>query len=481
MTFWRRKPKREMTLRATMNQVLLVTLALVAVVSVGILFAYAQIKQTLVTHSLVASIEKDTAAQVEALMPSFLVPEQRSGATILLERFKAADGLESIAILPPGQPLPAPFSACKASSEATHCADPDGKRIAFLVPIREGSQVFGHLMKVKQISNPFTDDTILHMIEAASSVLVLVFLGLFVFSSRITAREIPDELSNLAAWVEAVLNDRASTKLPRLRFTELNSLAAQIGQILERHEKARDQAVVGQLTSGIMHDLKTPIHPIVVAHGMVAEQEPGSPKRLQRLENLFRACTANLPLIGGLVESTLDSSRQIHVERQPADLRKTITDAIALHAPAIKHRRLSVEVELGEHPLVVPHDPIQLGRVFSNVLKNSIDALDDPGATTPNRARRVRFALDSPTGGGIHIQMEDSGPGLPADPEKVFRVFRSSKPRGSGLGLMISRKIVEAHGGQMSASPSDRLAGARFDVFLPRDGGVEQSKEATSC
>ena len=60
---------------------------------------------------------------------------------------------------------------------------------------------------------------------------------------------------------------------------------------------------------------QTTIHPIVVAHGMVAEQEPGSPKRLQRLENLFRACTANLPLIGGLVESTLDSSRQIHVER----------------------------------------------------------------------------------------------------------------------------------------------------------------------
>ncbi len=481
MNIFRRAPQHETTLRATMNQVLLVTLTLVAVVSVGILFAYAQIKQTLVTHSLVAGIEKDAATQVEALMPSFLVPEQRSGATVLLARFKAADDLDSIAILQPGEALPARFSACTTASEPTHCIAQDGTRIAFLAPIREGNQVFGHLMKVKRISNPFTDDTILHMIEAASGVLVLVFLGLFVFSSRVTAREIPDELANLATWVEAVLNDRASTKLPKLRFKELNSLAAQIAQILERHEKARDQAVVGQLTSGIMHDLKTPIHPIVVAHGMVAEQEPGSTKRLQRLENLFRACTANLPLIGGLVESTLDSSRQIHVERQPADLRKTITDAIALHAHAIKHRQLNVEMELGDSPVIVPHDAIQLGRVFSNVLKNSIDAFDDPNAKKSGRPARVRVALESVADGGVRVQMDDSGPGLPADPEKVFRVFRSSKPRGSGLGLMISRKIVEAHGGQMSAGPSDRLAGARFDVLLPHDGGVEQSKEATSC
>ena len=120
MTFWWRKPKHEMTLRATMNQVLLVTLALVAVVSVGVLFAYAQIKQTLVTHSLVADIEKDAAAQVEALMPSFLVPEQRSGATILLERFKAADGLESISILPPGRHCPHSFGL-RYHLEATHC------------------------------------------------------------------------------------------------------------------------------------------------------------------------------------------------------------------------------------------------------------------------------------------------------------------------------------------------------------------------
>ena len=154
MTFWWRKPKHEMTLRATMNQVLLVTLALVAVVSVGVLFAYAQIKQTLVTHSLVADIEKDAAAQVEALMPSFLVPEQRSGATILLERFKAADGLESISILPPGRHCPHSFGLRYHLGGHSLQSDPDGKRIAFLVPIREGSQVFGHLMKVKQISNP---------------------------------------------------------------------------------------------------------------------------------------------------------------------------------------------------------------------------------------------------------------------------------------------------------------------------------------
>jgi len=468
--FWR-PSEHEVTLRATMNRVLLIVLGLVIISTMGILFGYAEIKQTVAIRELVTDLAKATPAQIEALIPSFLVPEQRSGAAVLLNRFKASGDLDEIKIMELHEKLPATLSRCALTQEPSDCIERVGKRIAYIAPIREGDQTFGYLVKIKRFSNPLAADSILQMIEGVSIVLVLVFLALFIVFSRITVREIPDELSNLAAWVESVLADKSSAHAPKLRFKELNDLAGQIAKILERHELARDQAVVGQLTSGIMHDLRTPIHPIVSAYGLAAEQAEGTPKKLQRLENLFRACSANLPIIGSLIESTLDGSRNIHIEPELLDLRETFRQALALQAQAVAHRHLKVEITSGDTPVVVPHDPVQMGRVFANVLKNSMDAIDE--ARQADAAHPAHFHLAiTKTPSGVSIRMEDSGLGLPADPEKVFRAFRSSKPRGSGLGLMISRKIVEAHGGRMLARRSERLAGASFEVLLPIDGAA---------
>ncbi|MGK5084772.1 HAMP domain-containing sensor histidine kinase [Bdellovibrionota bacterium FG-1] len=468
--FWKLSA-HEVTLRTTLNRVLLLTLALVTIATIGILFGYAEIKQTTAIRERIDELAKGTPAQIAAVLPSFLVPEQRLGMAIMLERFKASDGLDDITVLLPGSPLPAALSACTLGSAPSDCVEVGGKRIAYVAPVREGDHTFGYLVKTKIYSNPFAGDVILHMIESASVVLVLVFLGLFLFSSRLTARMIPDELSNLATWVESVLSDQTSAKAPRLRFKELNDLAAQIAQILERHERARDQAVVGQLTSGIMHDIRTPMAPIVAAHLLVAEQTEGSEKRLKRLENLFRACTTNLPIIGNLIESVLDGSREISVESQALDLRETIRQAVQLLSPRALNRSVELNVHLGDTPIVVPHDPNQMTRVFANVIRNSIDAIVDARSTDSEHQAQFKITVDACADGGAHVRMEDSGLGLPADPEKVFRVFRSSKPRGSGLGLMISRKIVEAHGGKMTAGRSDCLAGARFDVNIPAAAG----------
>ena len=464
--FWKH-PHHEVTLRTTLNRVLLITLGLVTVATIGILFGYAEIKQTSAIRERIDELAKDTPAQIGAVLPSFLVPEQRMGMAVMLERFKLADGLDEATVLLPGNSLPARLSACQLSHEPSDCVEVGGKRIAYVAPITEGNHTFGYLVKNKNFSNPFAGDAILHMIESASIVLVLVFLGLFLFTSRLTARMIPDELSNLAAWIEGVLSDQNSAKVPRLRFKELNDLAGQIAQILERHERARDQAVVGQLTSGIMHDIRTPMAPVIAAHLLAEEQEEGSEKRLKRLENLFRVCTVNLPIIGNLIESTLDGSREIVVKRQEADLRDTIQQAIKMLSPRAATRKVALNAQLGDVPVVVSHDPNQMRRVFANVIRNSIDAIDDARSANSEHHAHFRITVVARPDGGAHVRMEDSGLGLPADPEKVFRIFRSSKPRGSGLGLMISRKIVEAHEGTMTAGQSDILAGARFDVIIP--------------
>jgi signal transduction histidine kinase len=460
-------PKKNATLRSTLNRVMLLTLGLVSVLAVGVVFGYAQIKQSLAEHALMDSLTRSAPSQIEALLPSLLVPEQRSGANVFLERFKESDKLENMAILASEKEFPAGLIKCSLLDGAKICLNHDGTQVAALIPIRESGQDFGYLLKMKRVPNPLAGDHLLQIIEFTTGALLLSFLLLFVFLTRITAHEVPNELANLVSWVEDSLNGKSSLNLPTLKYRELNELGAKIAEIIHRHDKARDEAFVGQLTSGIMHDIKTPLHSIVTAHGLVAEQPLDSPKRMKRLENLARVSGINLPIIGNIIESTLDGVRQIHIEPKNIDLRQTIRESIELHNTSLHQREAQVEFDSGAAPVLVDHDAVQMGRVFSNVIKNSIEAFDGCPVDRAARPARIRLSIEPGAEGFTKVVLEDSGPGLPEDPERVFRVFRSSKPRGSGLGLVVSRRIVEAHRGALTASHSTSLFGARFEVTLP--------------
>ncbi len=65
------------------------------------------------------------------------------------------------------------------------------------------------------------------------------------------------------------------------------------------------------------------------------------------------------------------------------------------------------------------------------------------------------------------LEIEDSGPGMPTSSKKTFRIMKSSKPNGSGLGLLVSKKIIEAHGGDISVETSESLKGAKFIISIP--------------
>ncbi|NDC25550.1 MAG: ATP-binding protein, partial [Proteobacteria bacterium] len=122
-----------------------------------------------------------------------------------------------------------------------------------------------------------------------------------------------------------------------------------------------------------------------------------------------------------------------------------------------------IELQDKASGLVVEHDPIQMERVFTNLIKNAIESC---AATEKGRevfiSARKDFRAKS-----LVISVDDAGQGLPLEPQSVFRLLKSTKLHGSGLGLIVSRKIVEAHGGKLVPSHSPLLGGARFEVFLP--------------
>ena len=239
---------------------------------------------------------------------------------------------------------------------------------------------------------------------------------------------------------------------------EISDIANQLYESFRQ----RDQAVIGKLTSGIIHDIKTPLQSIVAAIYLLdTKGRANSNRRKEFLENLADRCKDNIPIIGEIIETTLDMNREIHISRQTQDLIGTIESAVKINQERCSHRDGEIKIAYNGS-VVVAHDSVQLARVFDNLIKNGIESVDGY-----NKSPRIKITVVEKTDELISIKFEDNGPGIPRAPEEMFQVFQSSKTHGTGLGLHNSKKIVEAHKGKLTAASDSTLGGAKFEIHLP--------------
>src|SRR5260370_18446995 len=126
---------------------------------------------------------------------------------------------------------------------------------------------------------------------------------------------------------------------------------------------------------------------------------------------------------------------------------------------------ISVLTELADHLPVVEADSVKLQQVLLNLIVNALDAMGD----TNEGPRQLLIRTGKVEASGVLVAVQDSGPGLEAAMlERVFESFYTTKPTGLGLGLSICRSIIEAHGGRLWASTTQRR-GATFQFTLPGD------------
>ena len=431
------------------------------VVLIGFI-AFSIAKNQLATKEIERDLKRNSAQQIEQLIPSFLLPEQNDGVNLILSRLIKEEDLTQALVGRSVSDLPEPFKHCDfLATTPSSCLSLDGKETALISPITEASRTFGFLLKSKHNSSSWATQDILQLIGIMTLALGLTFAGVYFFVARLLSRTLPLSLDRLVAWIEADLVDQHST-ISALPFQELESLREKISEVMDRHTRDRDQSVIGHLTSGIMHDIRTPLQSVVTAMHLTEKYPTDHPKRIQRLENLLSMCKENLPIVGRIIETTLDSSRQIQISKQNINLVETIRTAVTLNQNLCDIRKASLEIDIPPD-LKVDHDPTQVTRVISNLVKNGIEAVSD---TNTNPKILISIKQSSPD--EVVISIDDNGAGITASSRKIFSAFRSSKIHGMGLGLHVSRKIVEAHNGTIHAGKSTALGGARFEVRLPR-------------
>jgi two-component system sensor kinase FixL len=232
-----------------------------------------------------------------------------------------------------------------------------------------------------------------------------------------------------------------------------------------REELAHVSRVVtlGELAASIAHELNQPLSAIVVnAHAAQRLLDPdvGDPNEARAA---LVDIAADARRAGDVIASMRSLLQRGEMKTEPVHIERVLTEVIELLRSESIARGVTVRLVPPIPPLPpVPGDPTQLKQVFLNVLVNGIEAASRGRVGRPEVVVEVSSGAEE-----LEVAVRDTGPGLPTDdPEELFAPFVSHRPGGLGMGLAITRTIVEAHGGRVHGA-SDPAGGAVFTVSLP--------------
>ena len=245
-------------------------------------------------------------------------------------------------------------------------------------------------------------------------------------------------------------------------------------------EKSREErlAYVGVLAAGLIHEIKTPLHAILLTVQMLVEDsERLPPDTRPRFERRCRRVHQEVKSLARMLDAFLSFARPPKADPTPTDLNQFIRELMEFATPEMDEAGIVLETNLAKDMYPVVLDKNQFTHVVLNLLKNareSIEALREESEEDFEGRIVVATAEDED---GISLVIQDNGAGIAqGDEEKVFEFFYTTKPKGTGLGLAIVQRTVEEHRGRIRVEHMGER-GARFVVTLPRGHFLEFNEE----
>jgi PAS domain S-box-containing protein len=222
-------------------------------------------------------------------------------------------------------------------------------------------------------------------------------------------------------------------------------------------------ATLGALAASIAHEVNQPLAAIV-ANGDANLRWLGRPvPDVAAVREGLERMIADAERASGVVNRVRALARNKQSERHPVDVNAVISDVVKLVGREIASHQVALRLELAAGLPAVLGDRVELQQLIINLVINGIQAM----AAIAERPRRLAIRSRRADGGDVQVTVEDSGHGIdPANANRLFDAFYTTKPGGMGLGLSICRSIVEAHGGRISAC-SHAGGGAIFSFTLP--------------
>ena len=277
-------------------------------------------------------------------------------------------------------------------------------------------------------------------------------LGVLASSSRT-----PREFTRSEQGVMIAVGRQLATTIEKVQlYNETRQAYEDLRRTQEQLLQSEKMSAVGQLISGVAHELNNPLTAIL-GYTQLLEGEQLEP----RVEEFIQKLRKQAQRTQRIVQNLLSFARQQKPKRVHVDLRSVLEDTIALRDYDLKVNNIAVERDFEPVLPSVVADPHQLEQVYLNIINNAADAMMDAG-----RGGCLRVSIYTENG-SVVTSFHDSGPGI-FDPKHVFDPFYTTKGvgKGTGLGLSICYGIVKEHGGEISAQ-NHAAGGALLQVKLP--------------
>ena len=267
-------------------------------------------------------------------------------------------------------------------------------------------------------------------------------------------------------------------KLPERRLftahlrdlTDERRAAAEIDAQRTRIHQIEKLSAMGSLLAGVAHELNNPLAILIAQATLLKEKAPNEDIR-RRAERIHAAAERS----GRIVKSFVSMARQKPPQREPTDLNEVVRGALEMTAYGRRSAGIELDLSLAEDLPPISADRDLLGQVAANLLLNAHQALAERPGT-----RRIEVATRL-SGGSVELVVADNGPGVPPEiAPRIFEPYFTTKPAGAGtgIGLSISRSVVESHGGRIALTERSG-GGAAFTIALPAQAVAAAEPEAT--
>ena len=253
-----------------------------------------------------------------------------------------------------------------------------------------------------------------------------------------------DTHTDLTAEVRA---DRAETELRKLQAG-----LAHVSRV----------TILGELTASLAHEVNQPLAGIVSSADACLHWLAAQPPNVDKARRAIGRITRDAKRASDVVARVRNLAKKAPLQWTWVDINETIEETISLATRELSQNNVSLETQLAENLPQILADRIQLQQVILNLIINACEALtaadDEFRKLSISTARKID---------GVALTVRDTGVGIdPQQIETVFEAFHTTKPGGMGMGLAVSRSIIEGHGGRLWAEPNEPR-GAIFKFTIP--------------
>jgi signal transduction histidine kinase len=265
-----------------------------------------------------------------------------------------------------------------------------------------------------------------------------------------------DEAGELVEFIGTAIDvtERKRAEEERDRLRQLEADLAHINRV----------SLMGELASSIAHEVNQPLSGVVSNANACLRWLTGDAPNLEEVREAARRIVRDGKRAAEVIARIRALAKRAETPQARLDLNETMREVLVLVGDEAKREGARIHTDFADDLSPVAGDQVQLQQVVLNLVMNGIEAMSSVG----ERARELVITTRNLDPDQVQVTVDDSGIGLDPDVrDKIFAPFYTTKPGGMGMGLSISRSILEAHGGRLWATAKDG-PGAVFHFTLPR-------------